>query len=72
MIRYAYVSTVEPTSIDEEFADPNWKHTMDEEYSSLIKNKTWHLVPSHSGHIASGCIRLSTKQMELLTDIKQG
>lgn len=27
--------------------DPNWKHAMDEEFSALQRNGTWHLVLAH-------------------------
>jgi histone deacetylase 1/2 len=42
------VST-EPTSLNEALASPHWKATMDVKYSALIKNKTWHLVPTPKG-----------------------
>jgi hypothetical protein len=49
-ISYAYFcSTGEPSSIAEAFADPHWKVAMDEKYNALIKNGTWHLVPSAHG-----------------------
>jgi hypothetical protein len=31
------------------FTDSRWKIAMDEEYDALMKNKTWHLVPSSCG-----------------------
>jgi histone deacetylase 1/2 len=47
MIRYAYFcSTGEPSSTTKALANVRWKAAMDEEYDALIKNKTWHLVPS--------------------------
>jgi histone deacetylase 1/2 len=49
-IRFAnFSATGEPTSISEALSDPKWKLAMDEEYSALLKNKTWHLVPSRPG-----------------------
>jgi histone deacetylase 1/2 len=39
-------STDEPTDYRVALADPKWKAAMDEEYSALINNKTWHLVPA--------------------------
>jgi histone deacetylase 1/2 len=55
-IRYAYFcSTGEPSSTTEGFADPRWKATMDEEYDALMKNNTWHLVPSTRGQNVIDC-----------------
>jgi hypothetical protein len=33
-------STGEPCTLAGAFDDPNWRQAMDEEYQSLIKNKT--------------------------------
>jgi hypothetical protein len=33
--------------LHEALADENWKRAMDVEYSALMKNQTWHLVPVH-------------------------
>ena len=38
-------STGEPSSVEEALYDPHWRKAMEEEYSALKKNKTWHLVP---------------------------
>jgi hypothetical protein len=35
----------EPTSLQQAVTDPGWKKAMDEEYSSLMMNHTWDLVP---------------------------
>jgi histone deacetylase 1/2 len=49
-IRYGLSAiAAEPRSIKEAMADPNWKNAMDTEYSTLMKNKTWHLVPPEEG-----------------------
>jgi histone deacetylase 1/2 len=49
-IRYGLSAiSAEPRSIDEAVADTNWKNAMDVEYSALMKNKTWHLVPPKKG-----------------------
>jgi hypothetical protein len=49
-IRYAYFcSTSELSTTVEAFTDSHWKFAMDEEYDALIKNQTWHLVPSCRG-----------------------
>ncbi|GJY83313.1 ribonuclease H-like domain-containing protein [Tanacetum coccineum] len=34
-----------PKSYRDAFNDPNWQNTMRDEYTALIKNKTWTLVP---------------------------
>lgn len=39
----------EPNSLDEALENSNWKSAMDDEYSALLKNKTWHLVPPKAG-----------------------
>jgi hypothetical protein len=55
-IRYAYFSsTGEPSSTAEALEDVRWKADMDEEYAALIKNKTWHLVPSDRGQNIIEC-----------------
>jgi hypothetical protein len=55
-IRYAYFcSTGEPASTAEAFSDSRWKAAMEEEYNALIKNGTWHLVPSACGQNIIDC-----------------
>jgi hypothetical protein len=36
----------EPCSLQEALDDANWRKAMGEEFEALLKNKTWHLVPS--------------------------
>jgi hypothetical protein len=49
-IRYGFfTSSGEPRNINEALGDQNWKNAMDLEYSTLMKNKTWHLVPPRRG-----------------------
>jgi len=49
-IRYGFfTSSGEPQNINEALGDKNWKNAMDLEYSTLMKNKTWHLVPPRKG-----------------------
>jgi hypothetical protein len=46
-IRYAYLTEAgEPKYVHEALQDPKCCAAMDEEYQALLKNKTWHLVPS--------------------------
>jgi hypothetical protein len=40
-----FTSSGEPRNLDEALHDKNWKEAMDFEYTALMKNKTWHLVP---------------------------
>jgi hypothetical protein len=49
-IRYGFfTSSGEPQNINEALGDKNWENAMDLEYSALMKNKTWHLVPPRKG-----------------------
>jgi hypothetical protein len=55
-IRYThFCSTGEPSSTTEAFSDSRCKAAMDEEYDGLIKNNTWHLVPSCHGQNVIDC-----------------
>jgi histone deacetylase 1/2 len=55
-IRYRLlVSTDEPRSLYEALEDPHWRVAMEEEHDALIKNNTWHLVPSSSGRNLIDC-----------------
>jgi hypothetical protein len=37
--------TCEPSSVAEALKDERWVSVMNNEHTTLIKNKTWHLVP---------------------------
>jgi histone deacetylase 1/2 len=50
-----YCSTGEPSNSTEAFDDARWKTAMDEEYSALMKNQTWHLVPYVCGQNVIDC-----------------
>jgi hypothetical protein len=55
-IRYGcFTSTGEPQELKEALGDEKWKAAMDEEYSALLKNKTWHLVPPEKGRNIIDC-----------------
>jgi hypothetical protein len=55
-IRYGcFTSSGEPYDLNEALGDVNWKDAMDIEYSALMKNKTWHLVPPKKGRNVIGC-----------------
>jgi hypothetical protein len=45
----------EPKTLHEALHDEHWKGAMDEEFSSLMKNKTWHLVPAHQAQNIVDC-----------------
>lgn len=49
-VKYScFTSSGEPQNLNEALGDKNWKETMDAEYMALMKNKTWHLVPTKKG-----------------------
>jgi hypothetical protein len=60
-VRYAHIrfanlcTTDEPTDPRVAMVDPKWKATMDDEYSALINNKTWHLVPARDAKNVIDC-----------------
>jgi hypothetical protein len=45
----------ESANLHSALSDPNWKAAMDSEYSGLMKNKTWHLVPLSAGRNLIDC-----------------
>jgi hypothetical protein len=55
-IRYVMLSfTGEPCTLTEALGDSNWRKAMDEEYNALIRNKTWHLVPTSANKNVIDC-----------------
>jgi histone deacetylase 1/2 len=68
MIQYGNLcSTGEPQSVQEALGNPNWKKAMEEEYAALLKNGTWHLVPSKPGTNLIDCkwvFKIKKRQME--------
>jgi hypothetical protein len=53
---YAFCTTSgEPHSLQEALSTPSWKAAMNEEYTALIRNKTWHLVPPQAGQNVIDC-----------------
>ncbi|KAK1629428.1 hypothetical protein QYE76_003743 [Lolium multiflorum] len=55
-IRFAnFCSTGEPENLQEALDDPRWKAAMDEEFSALSHNNTWHLVPAEHGRNIIDC-----------------
>jgi histone deacetylase 1/2 len=56
MIRYAnFCETGEPENITEAFGHVDWKKAMHDEYSALMRNETWHLVPAKEGKNIIDC-----------------
>jgi hypothetical protein len=56
MIRYAnFCETVEPENITEAFGHADWKKAMHDEYSALMRNEMWHLVPVKEGKNIIDC-----------------
>jgi hypothetical protein len=41
--------TREPQTLSEALGDEKWKEAMDQEFATLQKNRTWHLVPANQG-----------------------
>jgi hypothetical protein len=55
-VRYGcFTSTRKPQDLAEAIDDKNWKHAMDLEYSALMNNKTWKLVPYQQGKNIIDC-----------------
>lgn len=46
---------VEPTSVKQALAQPEWRAAMQDEYDALLKNGTWSLVPLPPNRTAIGC-----------------
>jgi hypothetical protein len=56
IIRYGNLTICEePTIVSTALADARWKEAMDSEFSALIQNKTWHLVPPSEDTNLIGC-----------------
>jgi histone deacetylase 1/2 len=45
----------EPSTVQEALSDQRWASAMNNEYSALMSNKTWHLVPLPKGKNIIGC-----------------
>ena len=48
-------TATEPQDLAEALSNKNWKHAMEVEYDALMKNQTWHLVPSRQGRNIIDC-----------------
>jgi hypothetical protein len=65
-IRYGLLSDAgEPTNLTGALEDKQWKHAMDEEYTTLMDNKTRHLVPPSSTKISLN-VSVSTGSRKML------
>lgn len=55
-VKYGLITASgEPQNLEEAMTDKNWKSAMDDEYSALMRNKTWHLVPPRKGTNVIDC-----------------
>jgi hypothetical protein len=55
-VRYAFSTTTgEPHLLQEVLSTPCWKVAMNDNYTSLMHNKTWHLVPPQAGRNVIDC-----------------
>ena len=50
-----FLATDDPTSYAQAQGKPQWEQAMTVEYESLMKNKTWSLVPLLVGKNLVGC-----------------
>jgi hypothetical protein len=56
MVLYAFSTTsCEPHSLQEALSTPSWKAAMNDEYTAIMRNKTWHLVPPQAGRNVIDC-----------------
>ncbi|GKV51641.1 hypothetical protein SLEP1_g58277 [Rubroshorea leprosula] len=46
---------IEPTCVTQALKDPNWRQAMSEEFSALVRQGTWELVPSQPSQHVLGC-----------------
>jgi hypothetical protein len=55
-VRYANLtSSTEPYNVQGTLSNPQWKAAMDDEYATLMKNKTWRLVPPQPARNVINC-----------------
>jgi hypothetical protein len=55
-VHYAFLYfSSEPSNLHETLSTPHWKAVMDDEYSALLQNKTWRLVPPQPGQNLIDC-----------------
>ncbi|KAK1642875.1 hypothetical protein QYE76_060680 [Lolium multiflorum] len=48
-------TSAEPVNLQGALQDKNWAAAMHDEYTALVKNKMWHLVPPHQGKNIIDC-----------------
>jgi histone deacetylase 1/2 len=55
-VRYGLLAANgEPNNLEEALGHEDWKRAMDDEFSALQRNKTWHLVPPNRGRNIIDC-----------------
>ena len=55
LVAHCNLGTVEPTCFTQANKHPKWRAAMEDEFNALIRNGTWHLVPSHPHMNLIGC-----------------
>jgi hypothetical protein len=51
---YSFVSSIEPTKIEEALMDCDWVNAMHEEINNFERNQVWELVERPRGHNVIG------------------
>jgi hypothetical protein len=55
-IRYGNLAiSSTPLNVQEALSVPHWKQAMHDEFTALLQNSTWHLVPLQPGHNVIDC-----------------
>ncbi|GLT58591.1 hypothetical protein SLA2020_314700 [Shorea laevis] len=49
------IELVEPTCVSQALKDPNWRKAMSDEFTALVRQGTWDLVPPSPGQNVIGC-----------------
>ena len=68
------MTVIEPLNYDQAKDKEEWLSAMNEEYNSIMRNKTWGLVEFPKDKVPidlNGCSNLSSKLMVVLTNLRQ-
>nr|KYP44095.1 Retrovirus-related Pol polyprotein from transposon TNT 1-94 [Cajanus cajan] len=55
LVKSSYDHTIEPNTVKEALAKPEWLKAMKDEYQALVSNQTWSLVDLPIGYKPIGC-----------------
>ncbi|XXG77414.1 hypothetical protein AAC387_Pa08g1571 [Persea americana] len=55
LVAHCNLDTVEPTCFTQANKHPKWRAAMEDEFNALVRNGTWHPVPSHPHMNLIGC-----------------